>query len=72
MIEVIKPGATVSFKGTHGEVLGQVVNIQIGAALNVLYLVTWWDGRVRYEHWLAAIEIEAAPEVKRVHVGFKP
>jgi hypothetical protein len=68
-VDVLKPGTVVKVSDS---IVGTVLAIRIDPGPSVLYLVSWWDGRVRHEQWLNPVELSLFPfqSDAQLRVGF--
>jgi len=68
MIQVIKPGHTVSLFGD--EILAIVLKVCIEEQGIVTYQVSWWSGRERKTAWVHRFEVTQLKGSKMMEIGF--
>lgn len=68
-IEVIKPGTEV----VVNDIPARVAEVKIGTAMQVEYLLSWWDGRQFYTAWFDEDEFKPLPfqGETRIGIGFR-
>ncbi len=65
-IEVIAQGSTVLIgDGIEGKITAVTLRDK-----NIVYEVTWWDGRIRRVEWLQSQEVREKDRCQKTKIGF--
>lgn len=68
-LQVVKPGTEV----VVNDIPARIAEVKIGTALQVEYLLSWWDGRQLYTAWFDEAEFKLMPfqGESRMGIGFR-